>query len=362
MPLTQHEVVDKLGISRGTLHRVLTRSPLVKESTRSRILKELERLNYTPNAIARGLKTRRTHSIGLIGPAAIKMSNIHKLNALHQEARRHGYSVIFGYSDGSSEEEAKCIQELRSRMVDGFVALGRGLAASIPHYQTLITAGVPLVTLYPIPGLDVDCVHVDTRRAFYELTSHLIGLGHTDIGILLDASLSQYSINRELGFQDAMTKAKLKINHDWVIRVTPDGMPAGKGENDQKSLWEISDYQFGFWGASLLFAKRKRPTAVVCFSDEYAVGALRAADVAGISVPDELAVVGYDDKEPARFARVPLTTMHQPDEKQGHLAISLLLDRINGKLPAKPVVHPLAATLVVRESSGIRRSKESRHA
>jgi LacI family transcriptional regulator len=107
--LTQHEIVSKLGISRGTLHRVLTNSPLVKASTRDRVLEELQRLNYTPNAIARGLKTKRTRTIGIIGPAAIRMSNIEKLNALHFAAKRQGYSLLVGYSDGSSEEDAECI-------------------------------------------------------------------------------------------------------------------------------------------------------------------------------------------------------------------------------------------------------------
>lgn len=352
MPLTQHEIVDQLGISRGTLHRVLTDSPLVKESTRSRILQELQRLNYTPNAIARGLKTRRTRSIGLIGPAAIKLSNIDKLNALNLAARTHGYSVIFGYSDGSSEEDANCIRDLRSRMVDGFITLGRGLPECVPHYQSIIAAGIPLVTLYPIPGLNADCVFVDTRRSFCELTSHLISLGHTDIGILLDAGSSQYTINRELGFRDAMKKAKLPVNKDWVIRLAPDGIPIGDDEKSQKMLWGISDYQFGFSGASLLFAMKKRPTALVCYSDEFAIGALRCADLEGVSVPDELAIVGYDDKEPARFARVPLTSMHQPDEEVGRRAVDLLLERIQGNLVPSPVICPLAATLVVRESCG----------
>lgn len=355
--MTQHEIVKSIGISRGTLHRVLTDSPLVKEATKSRVLKELERLNYTPNFIARGLKTRRTQTIGIIGPAAIRISNIEKINALHTVAGEFGYSVIFAYSDGSSEEDAKCIRELRSRMVDGYIALGRGLPQSIPHYQGLIDSGKPLVLLYPMPGVEADCVYVDTREAFRELTAYFLRLGHRDVGILLDASSSQYSANRELGFRDAMKKARVPVNEDWIVHVTPDGTPIGSDEQSQKNLWKISDYQFGFWGASQLLAKRKRPSALVCFSDEFAIGALRAAQLAGVSIPDELALAGYDDKEPARFARVPLTSMHQPDEEIGRQAVSLLVDRIEGRLSRKePMVRPLSARLVVRESCGASRS------
>jgi DNA-binding LacI/PurR family transcriptional regulator len=90
----------------------------------------------------------------------------------------------------------------------------------------------------------------------------------------------------------------------------------------------------------------------VCFSDEFAIGVLRAADLAGVKIPQDLAIVGYDDKEPARFARVPLTSMHQPEDRLGEEAVQILIKRIEGKLPSEPVMKKLPATLVVRESSG----------
>jgi DNA-binding LacI/PurR family transcriptional regulator len=352
MSLTQHELVNQLGISRGTLHRILTGSKLVKESTRERVLRELERMNYVPNAIARGLKTRRTNTIGIVGPAAIKLANIDKLNALHVAARKQGFSLVLGYSDGSSEEDANCIRDLRSRMVDGLIAMGRGLPQSIPILQKVIDDDVPLVTLYPIPGLKTDCVYIDTQRAFRELTQHLIKLGHSKIGLLLDASTSQYTVNRERGFREGMAQSGLKIREDWIVHVSADGSTSPGGEDAEKQLWKISDYQLGFWGTSLLLAKRERPTGLVCYSDEFAIGALRAADLAGVPVPSELALVGYDDKEPSRFARVPLTTMHQPDDVLGETAIDLLINRIEGNAPACPTEYPLEAKLVIRESCG----------
>jgi DNA-binding LacI/PurR family transcriptional regulator len=357
MSLTQHEIVNQLGISRGTLHRILIGSPLVKPATRERVLRELEKMHYVPNAIARGMKMRRTNTLGIIGPAAIKMANIDKVNSLYLTARERGYSVMFGYSNGSLEEDARCIRELRSRMVDGFIALGRGLAQSARQYQSLQESGTPFVTLYPIPGLHADCVYVDTRSAYAELTRHLIKLGHTKIGLLLDGSSSQFSVNRELGFRDAMTSASLPVVEEWIIHVTPDGSSRMSEESEEEKVWHISDYQYGFWGASLILAKRQRPTALVCFSDEFAIGVLRAADLAGVRVPDELALVGYDDKDSAKFARVPLTTMHQPDNEIGTEAVSLLIDRIDGKLPPDPVVRPLEAKLVIRDSCGAKLAK-----
>jgi len=352
MSLTQLQLVEQLGISRGTLHRVLTGSPLVKASTRERVLRDLERLNYVPNAIAQGLKTRKTRTLGVIGPATGNVSNADKLTSLYLAAREQGYSIIFGYSDGSSEADANSIRELRSRMVDGIIAFGRGLPESASLYKSLIKANVPLIGLYPTPGVETDCVYVDTRTAFRRMTEHLISLGHTEIGLLSNSSHSPFIRNREFGFRDAMEAAKLPIRKDWITYSTPDGFPAGEGEERERFIWQISDFQHGFWGASLIFAKRQRPTALVCMTDDAAIGALRAADLAGISVPGELALVGYNDKEAAKFARVPLTTMHQPDEAIGREVISLLTKRIAGELPPTPVIQILQAKLVIRESCG----------
>ena len=352
MSLTQHELVEKIGVSRGTLHRVLSGSPLVKASTRERVLRELDRLSYVPNAIAQGLKTRRTKTLGVIGPATANVSNADKFTSLYLAAREQGYSIVFGYSDGSSEADSNSIRDLRSRMVDGIVAFGRGLQEATPLYRNLIKDKIPFVSLYPTPGVEVDCVYVDTRMAFRHLTEHLIGLGHSDIGLLINSSHSLFITNRELGFRDAMTKAGLPVREDWVIRTTPEGSPKRDGEEREKQIWQTSDYQHGFWGASHLFANRRRPTALVCMTDEAAIGVLRSADLAGIKVPQELAIVGYDDKDSAGFARVPLTTMHQPDELIGREVISLLIMRIRGELPRKPVVQSLQAQLVVRESCG----------
>lgn len=351
--MTQQEIVDRLGISRGTLQRVLTGSPLVKASTRERVLAELERVNYVPNVIAAGLKTRRTKTIGIVGPAAIRMSNIAKVNAIHQTAREKGYSVIFGFSDGSSEKDAECIRDLRARMVDGVIALGRGLPYSNPHYQALIDAGIPLVTMYPLPELRTDCVYVDTRSAYRKLTRHLISLGHRNIGILLDPSASQFTMNRELGYRDAMKAAKIPVREEWVVRAESRDGSHASDEKQEKVLWNTSDYQYGFWGATSVLSQKKRPSALVCLSDNFAIGALRAANLAGVRVPEELALVGFDDNEGAAFASVPLTTIRQPDETAGRVAVDLLLDRINGKIrEAGPVIRKINTTLVVRESCG----------
>lgn len=352
MTFTQHELVKRIGVSRATLHRVLTGSPLVKEETRARVQRDLERLNYVPNAIAQGLKNRKTNTIGVIGPATANESSTDKLTSVYEAARRRGYSLVFGFSDGTTAGDAIAIRELRSRMVEGIVAFARGLPEAAPLYKTLVKDGVPFVGLYPTPGVSTDCVYVDTRQAFRKLTAHLMALGHKKIGLLISDSQSTFMLNRVLGFRDAMTAAGLPVREDWIARATAETASGKQGEDLEKQIWRTSDYHHGFWGASLIFARKERPTALVCMTDEAAVGALRAADLAGISVPGELALVGYNDKELAKYARVPLTTMHQPDEMIGQEVISLLARRIAKELPPKPVVKALQTRMVIRESCG----------
>lgn len=350
--MTQHEVARKLGVSRGTLHRVLTGSSLVGAETCERVRRGLEELHYTPNTIARALKTKRTMTLGVAGPGASKLANLDKLYEVHQAAAAAGYTVIVGYSNGSVEEDERCIRELRARMVDGLIVFSRGLRGGGRPLRAALAAGQPVVALYPLPGVSVDCVYVDTRGAFAELTRHLIGLGHRDIGLLTDSSESEYTKNRERGFQDAMRAAGLPVRSEWVVRARPeDGGDAGSPPSEHR-LWQCSDFDLGYRAALQAFQTRPRPTALVCYSDEFAIGALRAADQAGVRIPQEVSLVGYNDSDAARYARVPLTTMHQPNQALGQEAVELLLRRMEeGASAGPPIVQVVKATLVVRESS-----------
>lgn len=351
--LTQKEIVDRLNISRGTLHRVLNDSPKVKASTRERVLRELEKMNYVPNMLAQGLKTRTTRTIGLVGPASLRLSNIDKLNALYQVARRKGYSITLGYSNGTAEEDEECVRRLRARMVDGFIVLGRGLKETVPLYQGLIDQGIPLVTLYPLPGLNADCVYVDTAGAFKRITQHLIGLGHEKIGLLINDSRSEYSLNRERGFRAALKEADLSLNENWVVRACVEGQGQEHDEAAEVRIWSVSDYEVGYVGMCRILERKNRPSAVLCLSDEAAIGALKAADELGCRVPEDIAVVGYNDDTCARFARVPLTTMHQPDKLVGERAVELLLRRIESQdEPWEPSLYPIEPELIIRKSCG----------
>jgi DNA-binding LacI/PurR family transcriptional regulator len=350
--LTQKDVVEKLNISRVTLSRVLNNSPLVKSSTRERVLEELKALNYEPNILAQGLKNKSTKTIGLVGPASIRISNIGKLNAIYEATQKQGYSIAMGYSNGTAEEDRDCIRKLRARMVDGLIVMGRGLKETIPIYQEVINRGIPMVSLFPLAGLAMDCVYVDTQDAYKRLTQYLISLGHEKIGLLINDSHSEFTLHREKGFRAAIKEADLALNENWIVYARPENATGKHDESSEIRLWGNADYAIGYIAMKKLLSRKNLPTASLCLSDEAAVGALKAADELGCRVPEDMALVGYNDDDLAPYARIPLTTMRQPHDLIGEGAVSLLIDRIENKLKKSAVIKPIPTSLVVRESCG----------
>lgn len=347
MDLTQHEVADKLGISRGTLHRVLSGSPLVKASTRQRVEKALAELGYSPNIIAQGLRTGRTRTIGLIAIGDPKLSEVGKARAIHEAARSLGYSLVVTYGDGSEESEARCVEELRARKVDGLIVTGRGRLEGSPHFKKLIKARVGLVTIGPVASEETDCMVVDAVWAYAELTRHVISKGHRDIGLLQESIESTFSVAKEQGVSDALTAAGLQVRREWLLRV-----PVRLHPEDASKTRSVSDYRLGYDGALKFFGMERRPTAIICQSDQTAIGFQHAAKLNGIDVPGDIALTGYDDIPAAEFARVPLTTMRQPEEELGFRAVELLMRRMDNDWSGFPQTVVLRPTLIERDSCG----------
>ncbi len=352
--IRQKEVAELLGVSRGTLHRVLVGSPLVNKKTRERIEAELKKLNYVPNRAAQSLKKGRSMTIGVLGPARIRAANMHKVNAIYMEAEARGYSVIIAYSDGSQEGDERGIKQLLSQMVDGIIVMGRGLCHPSDHFKDFKGHGKPIVSIYPIYDFKCDCVTLDTVAAFEELTSYLIGLGHHRIGLaFFPPRESRFVQMRESGYCKALKKAGLKVDPDLVICASPEELEC-EGADYVEGLDEAdADFAAGYWAAEELIRRKNGMTALVCASDDAAIGALRAAHDAGVKVPDELAIVGYDNSTASRYTIPPLTTVHQPNGAMGRRAVEILVNRIDGKIKRKSyVVDKQKFKLIVRDSCG----------
>jgi DNA-binding LacI/PurR family transcriptional regulator len=200
----------------------------------------------------------------------------------------------------------------------------------------VLDSGLPVVTLAPLPGVELECVTVDRRHGAYLAVRHLLRLGHRRIGFLHGDLRYDTDRERPVGLQQAFSEA---------------------GLNPDQRLWveARAGYRGGYEAARELLARPGEPTAVFCNNDEVAVGAMRAFREAGLRVPEELAVVGFDDLEIAEFAPVPLTTVSQPIPEQAQLAVDRLFARLgNPAEPPKPQTVSLRPELVIRESCGAR--------
>jgi len=360
--ISQKEVAERLGVSRGTLHRVLVGSPLVNARTRERIERELEEFNYIPNRVAQSLKSGRSMTIGVLGPARIRTANMLKVNAIYEEAAAQGYSVIIAYSDGSEEGDEHGIRQLLSHMVDGIIVMGRGLCHPSDHFKAFQRHGKPIISIYPVYNFKCDCVTLDTAAAFEELTTYLIGLGHQRIGLaIFSPRESRFVQMREKGYCQALEKAKIPIDPELIVCASTEEVSA-KGGDYVESLEDAdADYAAGYWATEELIRRKCGMTALVCASDDTAIGALCAAHAEGLSVPKDLAVVGYDDSTVSRYTIPPLTTIQQPNPEMGKRAVDILISRIEGRLTKKRhVKEELPFELIVRDSCGARlKSKQT---
>lgn len=354
MNLKQQEIADKLGISRGTLHRVLVGSPLVSKKTRERIEEGLKTINYIPNRAAQSLKMGRSLCLGILGPARIRLSNNIKMEGIYRTAEKRGYSVIISYSDGSRERDERGINYLLSQMVDGIITMGRGLCQPSDHFKFYQQTGKPIVSIYPIHDFECDCITLDTATAFEHMTRYLIELGHTRIGLaVFMPRTSRFVQTREHGYVRALEKAGIPFDPGYLVYASPSIM---SGENiPYVEDLETADMDFasGFWATREILRRRPPPTALVCASDDTAIGALRAAHIAGLKVPEDLALIGYDDTAVTRYTNPPLTTVEQPNYRMGERAVEVLLDRIEGVNTSKEfIAETVPFRLVVRDSCG----------
>lgn len=333
-PVTIRDVARVAGVSQSTVSRALNASGYVSDRTRRKVLETARALGFRPNFLARSLKRKATRTLGLVIPDITNPFFPAIVRGVEDTAVRAGYSVVLTNTDNEPERERNALAQLREKWVDGLIVVPQADAA--PHLRALAAAGVPLVVIDRIPaGLDVDAVRSDNLRGAYLAVRHLLALGHRRIAHIRGPESSSTGRERQQGYRQALEEAGVPCDPALVV----DG-----------------DFRFkgGLRAASLLLDRRSRPTAIFAANDLMAMGALHAAAAAGIAVPAELAVVGFDDIMPAALVSPPLTTVAQATYRLGARAAELLIDRLEGRWsgPGRQVI--LEPELVIRSSCGSR--------
>lgn len=332
------DVSRRAGVSTATVSRVLNAPERVAEGTRKRVLEAIDELNFVKSAAALSLKSQRSNNVLIVvnGVGNIFYSEI--FEGAQRRAEANGYNVIItGITDEGGHDQI--LERLRTGRVDGVIMLD-GFKFAEADYELLyeIYHGTPPIVGFSEKPEQLHHPHVfiDNCSASYNATRYLIEKGHTKIGHIMGPERLQVTSERLAGFEKAMGEARLEIRRDWILpgRFDPDG---------------------GSEAAKKLLALKDMPTAMFCCTDEVAMGLISELARAGVAVPGDLSVMGFDNIALSEVYSPPLTTMAQPRHRIGEATIDLLLGIVNQRISGNRVVQ-LDVELIERESVAAPRS------
>ncbi|MCG3158090.1 MAG: HTH-type transcriptional regulator DegA [bacterium] len=333
MAATIHDIARKTGISVSTVSRVLnhkTAKYRISKETEALVLQAAKELNYQPNQLARGLRLKKTQTIGLVAPDLSNPFFAYVIKSVQTAAHGLGYSLVVCDTDENLEVEIEHLNLLRGKGVDGLIIMPVGQKHH--HLSALLEEGVPMVLLDRcFDELNADAVMVDNYRGAFEATEHLIRYGHSRIAIIRGLDNTFTNNGRVQGYKDALLRHGLAVDDSLIV-----GRDFGR-EN-------------GYIETKLLLQMTPPPSAIFAASDLITLGALQAIFEAGRRIPEDISVVAFDDMDFAPFIMSPLTAVAQPKEVMGEIAVKLLVQQINEKSNREANRIVLKPRLIVRDS------------
>jgi DNA-binding LacI/PurR family transcriptional regulator len=336
---TIYDVAKESGFSLSTISNVLNNGPRpVRPETRQRILATMRRLNYHPSAMARGLARRRTHTLGIlfgvVEPSAVVLNaySADVLQGVLTAAAATGFNVTHYTNRWKDAEQS--LAEFRDQRSDGLIVVAPPIDSDL--MPSLASVDLPLVAVsWPssqFEDLAVPSVDADDRVGTRLVVQHLLDLGHRRIAHLMGHGNLLSALTRRDVFLEMMNEAGIARDRSLVL---PGQYSAQTGQENARKLLTMPD----------------PPTAIFAGNDEIAIGVLEAARELGVRIPEDLSLVGYDDRPISALLTPRLTTVKQPFVRIGEHATQLLLERIEGKEVA-PITHWLTPELVIRDSTG----------
>jgi len=331
------EVARHAGVSPATVSRVINNSAPVSDSVRFKVVSSAEELGYdiTPPRSS----TSSTRTIAVIVADLLNPFFPELLRGVDLEARQDGTGLLLYDTGEDTQPEEHMLRMVTSRNLDGIIVAGSristdGLVAHCKRYN------VPLVVINRSMqcGPEVACIRVDFEKATYHAARHLLSLGHTRIGYLGGPEATEMSNARRKGLEDALNEDGLDLHPEWMAS----GFPNVAG---------------GFQAMSALLSLPvgERPSAVQCYNDLMALGALRSIRAHRLQIPEDISVVGFDDIAAAAHANPPLTTVEQPKAYMGSLAMRMLRELMDRRVGMGGGFTLLESRLIVRETTGLYR-------
>lgn len=327
---TIKDVARLAGVSTTTVSHVVNKTRFVAESTTKKVSAAIDELNYAPSAVARSLKCNSTRTIGILVTKSTNPFFAEVLHGVEESCYNEGYTLILCNTEGNLAKQRDYLRVLTEKRVDGLLVICSDLNHELVSLLEKKT-DLPMVVMDWGKGdLKTDCIQDNAEQGGYIATKYLIDNGHTHIACI-SGQLDKIPCQMRLrGFRKALAEAGLTENPDWIVEAD--------FESDGAAL-----------ATSKLLAQRYRPTAVFCFNDIMALAAISTFKQAGLNVPDDISIIGYDNIDLARFFSPALSTIHQPKNRLGKTAIKLLLNRLANK-DCQQQIFKMQPKLIVRRS------------
>ncbi len=324
------DIARTANVSHSTVSRALNNNPRVKSETVERIRRIAEQSGYRGSAIARSLATRRSMTIGVVVTTIADLFAAGVVSGIETIAGDHGYSVFLANSNADPDREMRVVRTFEERRVDGIIVTASRVGAL--HLDLLSRMNVPIVLLNnQHPSEFAHSVMIENLSASYEATTHLVVFGHRRIAYIGDRNGRQSDTERFGGYRQALDAANLPFQPEYV-------------------LYGIGTPESGRDAMSAFLKLSEPPTAVFCYDDMTALGAIRQIHSAGLRVPGDVSVVGFDDLSIVQFTEPPLTTIRQPMSDMGRLAMEAMLDLLGGSGATHEI--KVRGELIVRASTG----------
>jgi DNA-binding LacI/PurR family transcriptional regulator len=331
MSLNIKVIAEKAGVSTATVSRVLNGFPGVREKTKKKVMKITSELNYEVDGIARSLRQKKTFKIGVIVGNVLSQFYTVLAKSIEDIANKYGYSVILCNGDDDSEKELNYLKVLRSSRVDGIIIAPTGKNAG--YINNLLQSNIKIVLVDRlIGGVDCDAVLVDNEQGAYTAVEYLIDKGYKKIAII-DGFIDRTTGKERLkGYLRALNENNIQRNDDFI---------------------KIKDFKkgSGIVFANELLENKNKPEAIFVANLDLTLGAILSIKRLGLKIPDDIAVIGFDDSDWAQILEPPLTTISQPVYDLGTTAAERLIKNIeNDNSKREKLIVTLNTKLIERGS------------
>lgn len=328
---TIRDVAELAGVSVATVSRTLQQPERVSPKTRTKVMSAVTEVGYKPNLMAVKFRSGKTFNLVVLVPTVANIFFSRVISGMQTAAAERGYSLLLGNTLGHAELEENYAKLVQTSQADGLIQL-RAHNPFTPE-NTPSNTLLPMVNACEIQdGIPCPVVTLDNRAAARAITEHLVSLGHRRIAFIKGPEGSPFTQERLAGYRDALSGAGI----EWDDSLLFDGH---------------FTLHSGLDAAQQILQQKTLPSAVFCANDETAIGAIQGFKQAGLSIPNDISVAGFDDISFAEFCDPPLTTIAQPAEEFGRTAVTLLVDVLDGKITKAPKVI-MPHELIIRGSTG----------